>query len=668
MSYSREEDRLTAKGRIHVSQGALSLDADHAELFRGTGRLLAVGGIKVRDGADSIEAESMELNLATRSGVLTRARLFLPQDHYHVIGERIERMPDQRYRLEGAIITTCDWDEAKGERPVWRVRARRLTIEPERYLTARDIVFDINNVPVLYLPYLIWPVKTERQTGLLPPRLGFSTSEGLKVRQPLFVTLGPSRDMTVTLDERTRRGIGGLLEYRYRLSRRSQGRVDVEVFHDRVADILRRRIGTSQVLEFNERLELRVSGEYVSDDAILRDLHTRTEDRARKTIESNVFLTYRDAYQTMTLLTRYTRDLTPTVDASTQLLPALLYRLPTARAWSAPLYLSAEGSAINFWRRDGPSVQRVDVFPVLVWRQETPMGIILTPRVGLRETAYRQTESAGGVVRRELAVAGLGLAGAARREWERGVGGRIVHAIEPALLYTYVGSHQVDVVPQFDDIDEIVEHQLVTATLTNRIIVQSGAGPGRSPDLELLWFRMTQTYRVSRRPAGTAWSPLRVETTLKTRSFLQFDVDALYDTASRSVAVFDTDTRLTWAPYWDLVVGHRSTRLDRQLVDRGDLMDPLSLGRINTNLREEIDYYTMAAHAYLPRGFVLANKIFFNQRTNEYSEIDYGFQYNGQCWGVTVTYQDFPEKNEFGIMVTLVGAVSGGTSQAAGMF
>ena len=33
--------------------------------------------------------------------------------------------PDQRYRLEGATITTCDWDEAKGERPVWRVRARR---------------------------------------------------------------------------------------------------------------------------------------------------------------------------------------------------------------------------------------------------------------------------------------------------------------------------------------------------------------------------------------------------------------------------------------------------------------------------------------------------------------------------------------------------------------
>ncbi|MEO5658064.1 MAG: LptA/OstA family protein, partial [Nitrospiria bacterium] len=114
MSYSREQDVLTAVGRLHVSQGTLSLDAERAELHRSTGRMLISGGITARDGDDTIKAEAMNLDLKTRTGVLTQGRLFLPRDHYHVSGDRIERLADQRYRLEGAVLTTCDWDEAKG--------------------------------------------------------------------------------------------------------------------------------------------------------------------------------------------------------------------------------------------------------------------------------------------------------------------------------------------------------------------------------------------------------------------------------------------------------------------------------------------------------------------------------------------------------------------------
>ncbi|MEO5656849.1 MAG: LPS assembly protein LptD, partial [Nitrospiria bacterium] len=595
-------------------------------------------------------------------------RLFLPRDHYHVSGDRIERLADQRYRLEGAVLTTCDWDEAKGERPVWRLRARRLTIEPERYLTARDVMFDINNVPVFYLPYLIWPVKTERQSGLLQPHLGYSTSEGLKVRQPIFVTLGPSQDLTLTLDERTRRGEGGLLEYRYRFSRRSRGQIEVEVFRDRVTDVLRRRAATVQVVEFNERLQLRVSGQYVSDESILRDLHTATEDRTRRTIESNLFLTYHDAYQAMTVLTRYTRDLTAAGDASAQLLPALAYRLPSARLWSAPLFVSTEASAINFWRRDGPSVQRVDIFPVLVWRQETPLGLIVTPRVGIRETAYWREDSEGGAVRRDLRVAGLGLAGAARRTWDRAGRGPIIHAVEPGILYTYVGARDGEAVPRFDEIDDIPEQSLITATLTNRLIAQSGSAQAGVADHELLWVRLTQSYRLAHRPDGIPWSALRAEATVRTHSMLQFDADAFFDHAERTVTVFNSDTRLTWAPYWDLALGHRSTRPRGVIPLRGDVLDPLSLGLQAAEPREEIDYYTVGAHAYLPRGFVLANKTYYNRRTHAYTEISYGLKYTGQCWSVAFTYQDFPEKNQFGVLLTLIGATSAASGQAADLF
>jgi len=681
MQYSRSEDVLTARGHLRLTQGALSLEADEAQLHREAGRLVAVGGITAHNGDDALEAEGLEFDLKTRAGTLSQGRLFLTRDHYHVTGERIEWSADQRYRLERATITTCDWDEARGERPAWRLRARRMIIEPEQYLTARDVVLTIKDVPILYLPYMIWPVKTERQTGLLPPQLGYSTSEGPKIRQPLFIALGPSHDATLTLDERARRGIGGTLEYRYRLSRRSHGQVEVEAFYDRLTDSLRRRASTSQLIDFNDRLQLRVSGEYVSDDGVLRDLRSPTFDRTRRTIESNLFLAYHDPYQTMTFLTRYTRDLAATADDAVQLLPSLEYRLVSARAWGTPLFLSVQGSATNFWRRTGFSTQRADLFPVLMWRQEAPFGLIVTPRVGLRETFYTHDGLGGDPVRRELSVAGLGVAGAARREWSRANGDRLIHAVEPGILYTYVGERRRENLPQFDEIDDVPEQSLITATLTNRLLVRASTGPDATPvtapDLERLWVRLTQSYRLARRvdPVSGAlpstWSATRGEATLRTNRVFSLDADAFYDHARHTFTTVDTDARVAWDPHGDVSIGHRSTRdatPQRPLTTRGDVLDPLSLGGVTTDTRPEIDYYIVTTRVHLTKGLTLANKTYYNRQTRAYTEIDYGVQYQGQCWAVTFTYQDFPEKNEFGVVLTLVGAGSVDSRAASDLF
>ena len=684
MAYSRERDELTANGHVRLTQGTLTLQADQALFHRASGHLTATGGIKASDGTDQLEGETLDIDLNTRSGVLTRGRLFLPRDRYRVTGERIERLPDQGYRLERATITTCECDESKGERPAWRVRARRLTIQPEHYLTARGVVFDVKNVPVVYLPYLIWPVKTQRQTGLLQPHLGYSTSEGWKIRQPLYVTLGPSQDATFTLDHRAIRGTGGTMEYRYRLSRRSQGQIDVELFHDGITGGSRRRVSTSQAVDFNDRLQLRVQGEYVSDDAVLRDLQSSITDRTKRTVESNLFLTYHDPYQTMTVLARYTQDLDTPVDVDTHLLPSLEYRLVDARAWSAPLFLSMQGSASNFWRRTGFSTQRADLFPVLVWRQEAPLGLVLTPRVGVRETAYSKDALGGDAVRRELGVAGLGLANSARREWSRSNGGLLIHAVEPAVLYTYVGERGDENLPRFDEVDDVSEQHLITAAVINRLITaapRQGEGGTPVPDLEVLWVRLTQSYRLRRREdpisgvVPPTWSAVRGEATWRPRGAIQFDVDTFYDHARRTFTTVDVDAQLGWAPYWDLTVGHRSTSdadpgavPPRALTRRGDLLDPLSLGGVDTAQRDAIDFYIVGTQVHLPMGITLANKTYRNRQTNAYTEIDYGLQYNGQCWSVTFTYQDLPEKNEFSVLLTLVGATSVDSRMVSGLF
>jgi hypothetical protein len=62
---------------------------------------------------------------------------------------------------------------------------------------------------------------------------------------------------------------------------------------------------------------------------------------------------------------------------------------------------------------------------------------------------------------------------------------------------------------------------------------------------------------------------------------------------------------------------------------------------------------------------VLANKTYYNREAGAYTEIDYGILYQAQCWSVTLTYQDLPDRNEFGVLFTLVGG-TGVDSQAMG--
>ncbi|MEW6682279.1 MAG: LPS assembly protein LptD [Nitrospirota bacterium] len=660
MSYSREQDVVTGEGHVRLSQGTLSLEADRALLYRRTGRVTATGSLRARDGDDTFQADSLDLDLTTRSGVMTNGRFFLARDHYFITGTRIERRADESYVLETATITSCDDSSEPGGRTPWKIKARKLRVEPEQYLTARDVVFSVFDVPVIYLPYILWPVKTERQSGLLAPSLGYSTAEGVKIRQPLYITLGHSQDLTVTLDERTQRGTGVELEYRYKLSRRSQGVVEVDFFRDDELDLARRRVAMSQVIQFNERLELRLAGEYLSDDTILRDLASDTADRTKQFVESNLFLSYRDAIQSATGLVRFTRDLAnPTAD-ETQLLPQIVYRLPSLRVARAPLFVSAEGSYTNFWRyfENGEgTTQRYDAFSVAVWRQDVPLGVVLTPRVGVRETAYRQQdESLGGDVTRTLGIAGLGAASQLRRVFAPDRAAALVHTLEPALLYTYIGNPHAVPYPQFDEIDSIQEQNLVTATLTNRLVA-----PGRGAsedDWEPLWVRFTQTYRLAYRPAGEAWSALRGEAAFRSRRVFQLDIDAFFDHALKTLTVFDTELHARDPRYGDIAVGHRSTRPDVPLAQKGDILDPLALGGLVTDPHPEIDYYTISARAYLPLGFEIANKTYYNRQTGKYTEIAYGLQYRAQCWSITFTYQDFPDKNEFSVTVTLLGATS----------
>jgi LPS-assembly protein len=222
LTYDKATQTYHGTGHVILVQGPLRMDADDATLNVSTGQLAAVGNVHFQDGLRDIYADRLDLNINTSKGVIFHGRIFMLDGNFTLDGRVLERLSENQYRIEDAAFTTCTVVE--GERVPWQFKAERAQLDLDGFLYARKARFCILDIPVLYLPAVLFPAKRERATGLLFPSVGAGSKQGFKIRQALFWEISPSQDATVALDYRGKLGIGGDFEYRYILSKDSEGR------------------------------------------------------------------------------------------------------------------------------------------------------------------------------------------------------------------------------------------------------------------------------------------------------------------------------------------------------------------------------------------------------------------------------------------------------------
>jgi LPS-assembly protein len=204
----RTKDKVFASGDVEIHYGALLLFADRVEYDVGTKDVLAEGNVVAQSGGEVIRAERVLFNLDTGRGTLEKASgLVEPSVLFEA--ERLERKQTDLYSLEKARVTACTQPN-----PRWSFGVSKANLKKDDYLEMWDAVVRIKNIPVLYLPYLRYPLK-ERATGFLLPRFGFAGSKGLSLSQSFYWAIAPNMDATVGVDLYLSRGTGAGLEYRY---------------------------------------------------------------------------------------------------------------------------------------------------------------------------------------------------------------------------------------------------------------------------------------------------------------------------------------------------------------------------------------------------------------------------------------------------------------------
>ncbi|WP_122893030.1 LPS-assembly protein LptD [Arcobacter peruensis] len=118
---------------------------------------------------------------------------------------------DTNIELESSIISSCDCVD-----PAWSIRVSSASYDTDnKWVHAYNPRLYFRDVPVFYSPYLGFPTDTTRRTGLLPPTIGYSNSEGVYYSQSLFIAPAANYDLEIKPQIRSDRGYGAYTYFRY---------------------------------------------------------------------------------------------------------------------------------------------------------------------------------------------------------------------------------------------------------------------------------------------------------------------------------------------------------------------------------------------------------------------------------------------------------------------
>ena len=352
-------------------------------------------------------------------------------------------------RYETASYTTCPDDSN-----VWKLHAKSVSIyEDEGEGIARHARINIKSVPVLYTPWLSFPIDDRRKTGFLIPSFGSSENSGFELRVPYYLNLAPNYDATLAPRYLQDRGVQLNTEFRY-LRDNQRGIVSLEYLpDDEITGENRSRIKIRDTSRFGEHLTTNIDYDRVSDADYLTDLG----DSLSLASITHLQRTFRADYNTRWWSAGARIDDYQTVDPTIAPEDRPYERLPrlTFDAISPVRPGNVESAFTSeFVRFDQDSrvvANRVDLTPSILYPLRRA-AFEITPKVGVRYTNYQLDNQDPGqqqYLSRTTPI--FSLDNVLYLEKGLRLGERdYIQTLEPRVYYLYVERQNQEDIPLFD--------------------------------------------------------------------------------------------------------------------------------------------------------------------------------------------------------------------------
>jgi len=173
----------------------------------------------LNDGGEEYHGFKLAYNFKTQKGRITQATTQMENAFYY--GDRIKKVDKDVLFVYKGRYTTCDADE-----PHYYIEGREMKILINDKVIARPVVLYIEDIPVFILPFGVFPSKSGRRSGFIPPVWGQTSNSGFYFKRfGYYWAMSDYTDFTTTFDWYTRGGWQVASDFRYVLRYKFNGRV-----------------------------------------------------------------------------------------------------------------------------------------------------------------------------------------------------------------------------------------------------------------------------------------------------------------------------------------------------------------------------------------------------------------------------------------------------------
>ncbi|MGR9052317.1 MAG: LPS-assembly protein LptD [Gammaproteobacteria bacterium] len=476
-------------GNVDITRADQHLAAEKVHYDTVSETLDAQGNVFYSEDALSLYSETMMLKLGSDEARLRRALFISPSTPIRGSAKVVYRDSKSLSRYTEAAFTSC-----RPGNQDWVLHASKMKLNKVSGKgSATGAWLEFKGVPVIYTPYIAFPLDDRRLSGFLAPSFGLSDKNGYDIAVPYYWNLAPNYDMTFRPRYLSKRGLMLAGDARH-LSKISKSQLTVELLpNDSLTDRTRYLGALKSDIRLTQHVTANIDANHVSDKDYFNDLGSNISFSDFRFLKSRAAVNYnRPGVGFLTQFENYQvvdKSILPDAQPYRRL-PQVLLDLKHTFDFM-PMEVSMTGEYVDFQHTGRTKIEgeRVNVKPSIAFPMAVA-GAFLTPRFSLQHTQYflrDQTVGKSGNLSRTLPTLSLDSGVLLERDFDL-AGAPYIHTIEPRLFYLYVPTKDQTAIPLFDTAefdfnfntlfrenlysgeDRVQDANQVTAAVTSRVI------------------------------------------------------------------------------------------------------------------------------------------------------------------------------------------------------
>ena len=655
-------------GGVLLRQGDKHAGAEAARYSPDNRSLLLEGEVRYQDQGTNIESDLAEFSYGTGSVRFEGANFSLGSSNARGAADALMISQQGLLELDGVSYTTCPPNSND-----WLIEAKEINLDTRKGVgTAKGMKLRFQGIPIIYAPYISFPIGDARKSGILTPEIGSTRRGGNEITVPYYFNIAPNYDATVTPHLMTDRGLQLQTQFRY-LTGSMSGKINADYLgSDNMFNDSRHFLGLKHKTLFASGWRNRIDFSEVSDSQYFEDmggsLSTSSITHLNRTLSFDFhtdhlsFFGQLQDYQTIddTIDPTTGEPFIGPLDEPYQRVPQLLARGLWPDQWHG-LEFGFDGEIVNFDRDAGVTGWRMNVAPEVALPIARP-GWFITPAVVLDYTRYDLSNTEPGQrddPSRTLPIASIDSGLILERTMQNSAR---LQTIEPRLLYVHVPHREQSGLPVFDTItpdlnliqlyrtnrylgvDRIADTDQVSIGVTSRILDVS---TGR----ELVAATIGQTRYLSESGVllpdqtfvSTESSDYIAEISFLLNENINFDLGHQWGDSGDGTT--QSEARIQYRPSSSKIL-NLAYRFRRDSLEQGDVSWSWPLGS----------------------KWNFVGRYNFSFRDDEALEQFYGLEYESCCWGLRlvsrrhISTRDGTQDSSIGLQLVLKGMASVGTA------